>query len=107
MPFGASNASEPVVFRYPTRLDTFNQPAVGDQNDLLVADCLFAPGAVEENDSQANQVAADAILYAPPESPTLSALDQVVVRGEVYEVIGKPRYWMNEGYEISLRRVTG
>jgi hypothetical protein len=31
----------------------------------------------------------------------------VVIRGEVYEVIAKPRYWLNEVYEIPVRVVTG
>jgi hypothetical protein len=107
MPFGASNASEDVVFRYPPRLDTFHQPAAEATNDILVTDCLFAPGSGRENEVHARQVEADGTLFAPPESPPISPQDQVVIRGEVYEVIEKPRYWNNEGFEIPVRLVTG
>lgn len=106
MPFGSDN-SEPVLFRYPARLDTFNQPISGSGRDVTVEDCLFAPGAGRENQVHANQAQADGTLFAPPDAPAISAQDQVVVRGDTYEVIERPRYWLNEGYEIPLRIVTG
>lgn len=107
MPFGSSNASEDVIFRYPARLDTFHQPLAEAANDILVQDCLFAPGAGRENEVHADQVVADGTLFAPTDAPPITAQDQVVVRGQVYDVIAKPRYWNNEGYEIPLRLVTG
>lgn len=106
MPFGSSNA-EDVIFRYPPRLDTFQQPIAGSAQQIIVQDCLFAPGAGRENDAQAHQVIADAVLYAPADAPALTAQDQVIVRGQIYEVTEKPRLWNNEGFEIGLRRVTG
>lgn len=106
MAFGSSNA-ETVIFRYPVRLDNFHHPIPGSGIDVVVEDCLFAPGAGRENEVHANQVQADGTLFAPPEAPTITARDQVVVRGEVYDVIEKPRLWLNEGYEIPLRLVTG
>jgi hypothetical protein len=107
MPFGSSNA-EDVVFRYPVLLDTFQQPIDGaGPVTIIVRDCLFAPGAGRENEAQAHQVVADAVLYAPIDAPALTAQDQVIARGQIYEVIEKPRLWNNEGFEIGLRRVTG
>jgi hypothetical protein len=106
MPFGGSN-TEPVIFRYPPRLDTFQQPIAGSGIDVLVEDCLFAPGAGRENEVHANQVQADGTLFAQPEAPILSAQDQVVIRGDVYDVIERPRYWLNEGWEVPVRIVTG
>lgn len=107
MPFGSSNI-EDVVFRYPVLLDTFQQPIDGaGPVTVVVRDCLFAPGAGQEQTTHARQVSADAMLYAPVDAPALTAQDQVLVRGETYEVIEKPRLWNNEGYEIALRRVTG
>jgi hypothetical protein len=107
MAFGSSANSETVLFRYPVRLDVFQRPVAGSATEVIVEDCLFAPGTGGENQTHANQVVADATLYAPPESPAITAADQVVARGEIYEVIEKPRLWTNEGYEIPLRRVTG
>jgi len=106
MAFGSSNA-ETVIFRYPARLDNFQHPIPGSGSDVVVEDCLFAPGAGRENEVHANQVQADGTLFAPPEAPGLTARDQVVVRGDVYDVIEKPRLWLNEGFEIPLRLVTG
>lgn len=107
MPFGSSANSEDVIFRYPPRLDTFRRPIPGTGRDVLVPDCLFAPGAGREIEVNANQVQADGTLFAPPESPEITAHDQVVIRDEVYDVAEKPRYWMNEGYEIPVKLVTG
>lgn len=106
MAFGSSN-TEDVVFRYPPRLDTFNLPIPGSAVQIIVQDCLFAPTGGRENEVHAHQVVADATLYAPDGAPALSAQDQVVVRGQTYDVIEKPRFWTNEGYEIPLRLVTG
>ena len=106
MPFGSSN-SETVIFRYPRRFDNYHHPIPGTGTDIAVEDCLFAPGAGRENEVHANQVQADGTLFAPVEAPAITARDQVVVRGEVYDVIEKPRLWLNEGYEIPLRLVTG
>ncbi len=106
MPFGGN--VETVLFRYPVRFDTFHQQiAGGPQADTIVDGCLFAPGSTDENDAQAHQVRADATLFAPEDAPVLTARDQVVVRAQVYEVIGFPKLWFGEGYEIQLRKVTG
>lgn len=107
MAFGSSANSETVIFRYPVRLDTFRQPLPGSGLEVTVEDCLFAPTGGRENDAQAQQSVADGTLYAPPESPVITEKDQVIVRGETYEVIEKPRFWTNEGYEIPLRLVRG
>jgi hypothetical protein len=106
MAFGGN--VEAVLFRYPARFDTFHQQiSGGPQADTIVEGCLFAPGATDEQDDQAHQVRADATLYAPEDAPVLTARDQVVARGLVYEVIGFPKLWAGEGYEIPLRRITG
>lgn len=107
MPFGSSANSEAAVFRYPPRYDTFHRPIPGTGRDVVVEDCLFAPGAGRENEVHANQVEADGTLFAPPDAPEITAQDQVVLRGDVYEVAERPRYWLNEGYEIPLKLVTG
>lgn len=106
MPFASGN-TESVIFRYPPRLDTFNDPIAGSGRDVPVEECLFAPGAGRENEVHAQQVQADGTLFAPDDAPPISAQDQVVIRDEVYEVIERPRYWLNEGYEIPVKIVTG
>jgi len=107
MAFSGGASAETVIFRYPVRYDTFHRPLPGSGVDITVDECVFAPGAGRENEVHAEQVVADGTLYAQPDSPPLSALDQVVVRGEVYDVVEKPRVWLNEAVEIPLRRVTG
>lgn len=107
MAFSGGNSAEPVIFRYPQRLDTFHRPIPGTGVDLVVEDCVFAPGAGRENEVHANQVQADGTVFAQPDAPIITAQDQVVIRGEVYDVIEKPRVWLNEAVEIPVRRVTG
>jgi hypothetical protein len=105
--WSSGGSGEPVLFRYPPRYDTFQHPVDGTGVDVAVDDCVFAPGGGQENDVHADQVVADAELYCPPDVPRITAQDQVVVRGEVYDVVQKPRYWLNETVILVLRRVTG
>lgn len=107
MAWSAGTSGEPVIFRYPPRHDTFHHPIPGTGVDIVVEECVFAPGAGREIEVHASQVIADGTLFVSPEAPVITAKDQVVVRGEVYDVIEKPRYWLNETVEIPLRRVTG
>lgn len=107
MPFGASANSETVIFRYPPRTDNYGDPIPGTGLDVEVPDCLFAPGPGREVEVHAAQVRADGTVFAPPEAPKITAADQVVIRGEVYEVAERPREWLNEGVEIPVRIVTG
>lgn len=107
MAFGSSASSETVIFRYPPRLDTFRKPIPGTGREVLVEDCLFAPGAGREVEVHAQQTQADATLFVPPDAPVITEKDQVMVRGEIYDVVEKPRLWLNEGIEVPLRFVRG
>jgi hypothetical protein len=107
MAFSGGNSAESVIFRYPVRLDTFHRPISGTGIDIVVEECVFAPGAGRENEVHANQVMADGTVFAQPDAPAITAKDQVIIRGEVYDVIEKPRVWLNEAIEIPVRRVTG
>jgi hypothetical protein len=107
MAFSGGNSAESVIFRYPVRLDTFHRPIAGTGIDIVVEECVFAPGAGRENEVHANQVMADGTVFAQPDAPEITAKDQVIIRGEVYDVIEKPRVWLNEAIEIPVRRVTG
>lgn len=107
MAFSGGNSAETVIFRYPVRLDPFRHPIPGTGVDIEVEECVFAPGAGRENEVHANQLLADGTVFAQPDAPEITAKDQVVIRGEVYEVIEKPRVWINEAIEIPVRRVTG
>lgn len=102
-----SNNSETVIFRYPPRRDVFGDPIPGTGRDVPVEGCLFAPGPGREVEVYAAQVQADGTVFAPSEAPTITAHDQVVIRGEVYEVSARPRVWLGEGTEIPVRIVTG
>jgi|SRR6188768_2954089 len=106
MAFGSSN-SEAVIFRYPPRRDNFGDVIPGSGRDVLVENCLFAPGPGREVEVHASQVSADGTVFAQPDAPAITALDQIVIRGELYEVVERPRVWLNEGTEIPVRIVTG
>jgi hypothetical protein len=102
-----SGNTETVIFRYAPTLDTYGDPIVGSGGDVSVEGCLFAPGATSENLAQANQASSEATLYAPEDAPKISPKDQIVVRGDVYAIVGRPKLWLGEGFEILLRFVTG
>lgn len=102
-----SNNAETVIFRYPPRLDNYGDPVPGTGQDVVVEGCLFAPGPGREVEVHAAQVLADGTVFAPPEAPAISAHDKVIIRGEIYEVVERPRVWLNEGTEIPVRIVTG
>lgn len=106
MAFGSSNA-ETVIFRYPVRYDSYGDAIPGSARDISVDGCLFAPGPGREVEVHAAQVSADGTIFAPPDAPGITAQDQVVVRGDVYDVVERPRVWLNEGTEIPVRIVTG
>ncbi len=106
MPFGSNNA-ETVIFRYPPRTDTFGDLIPGSGREVVVDGCLFAPGPGREVEVHASQVSADGTVFAPVEAPPITAADQVIIRGDVYEVVERPRVWLNEGTEIPVKIVTG
>ena len=106
MPF-TSNNSEPVIFRYPPRYDNFGDLIPGSARDVLVEGALFAPGPGREVEVHAAQVTADGTVFVNPDAPPITAHDQVVIRGEVYEVAERPRVWLNEGTEIPVKIATG
>ncbi|MBQ1047856.1 hypothetical protein KBX50_05205 [Micromonospora sp. C51] len=93
------------VIRPPGR-DAFGDPLPGTAIETLVPGCLFAPGPSTENQIAAMQVDSDATIYAPP-GVDVRPTDRIRVRGEVYEVAGKPQDWGRAGVVILLRQVTG
>lgn len=107
MAWSSGGFGETVVFRYAPAFDTFHQMVPDTGGDVPVDDCVFAPEGGSENDQQQQHVTASGELYCPPDVPDISAQDQVVVRGEVYDLVQKPRYWLGETVILTLRRVTG
>lgn len=102
-----SNNAETVVFRYPARRDAFGDLIPGSGRDVTVDGALFAPGPGREVEVHAAQVTADGTIFVDPDAPPITAQDQVIIRGDLYEVVERPRVWLNEGTEIPVRIVTG
>jgi len=98
--------TEPIVIVHPPGRDAFGDPVPGETTETTVEDCLFAPGASRELEVNANQVAADGTVFAPPDTPVTPA-DRVRIRGVLYEVAGAPRLWLDALVEIPVRLVTG
>jgi hypothetical protein len=103
--FGAGD-TEAVVIVHPPQRDGQGDPIPGTGSQVVVPDCLFAPGASREMQDNANQVQADGTVFAPPGTP-VDAHDQVRIRGQLYDVAGQPREWLNALTEIPVRRTTG
>lgn len=105
MAFASSNG-ETVIVRTPPRRDNYGDVIPDSAATVTVPDCLVAPGASTEADEHSVQVVADADVYMP-EGYTPTARDQMIIRGETYEVVGKPQLWLNEGIVVSVRLVVG
>lgn len=94
-----------MIVRPPGR-DGFGDPLPGTAVEIPVPGCLFAPRSSAENLTGATQVGADGDVYAPAGTDARPT-DQVRVRGELYEVDGRPADWGSSGVVIPVRRVTG
>ncbi len=96
-----------VLVRSPGK-DEFGDPLVGVDVTVTITGVLFEPGATRENEVNANQVEADGTLYVDPElGIDFDPADQLIIRGERYQVVGRPRYWLNRLVEVPVRIVTG
>lgn len=87
----SAGITETAIFRYATKTDTYGDPIPGTGRDVQVEGCLFAPSATSENLARANQVSSEAALYAAEDAPKINAPDQLVVRGDVYAIVGRPK----------------
>ena len=98
-----------VVVVRPPKKDGFGDPLPGSAVAFEIPGCLFAPGPTTEVLDGANQVQADGAVYAPPGPPSTDVRpgDQVLVRGDLYEVDGKPQDWGGAGVVILLNLITG
>ena len=98
--------TETVTVIRPAGRNAFGDPQPGSAVEFDVPGCLVAPGTSTEPGFADNQVDTDAAVYAPPASD-FRATDQVRVRGDVYNVVGKPQVWAGFGVVVGLRQVTG
>lgn len=105
MAFAVGETETVTVIRPPGK-DTFGDPLPGAQPEFDVEGCLFAPGSSSEYQLNANQVVTGGTVYAPP-GTNVRETDRLRVRGDVYEVDGKPGVWGGVGVEIRLRLATG
>lgn len=101
----AGNAETFFIVRPPGK-DRFGDPLPGGPIEIPLPGCLFAPGSSVENLNGANQTEADGAVYAPAGTVVL-ATDKMRVRGDLYEVVGKPADWGASGVVIDLSLVTG
>jgi hypothetical protein len=106
MTTGFGELSETITIIHPLQRDEWGDPVPGTGTEQVVEDCLFAPGATREIEVNQNTVQADGTVFAPPDV-VVSAHDRVLIRGEEYQVAGKPRVWRNTLTEIPVRLVSG
>ena len=100
--------TESVTVVRPPGKAKFGDPAAGSPVESELAGALFAPGASSELNSGANSVDTDAALYLEGNTETgVLPTDRIRVRGEMYEVVGKPAIWAGFGTVIQLRRFAG
>ncbi len=97
---------ETITIIHPLQRDEWGDPVAGSGTEVEIEDCFFAPGATREIEVNANTVQADGTVYGPPDIE-VGAHDRVRIRGEEYQVAGKPRLWLNAFVEIPVRLVSG
>ncbi len=100
---------EDITIVRPAPLDKFGDPIPDSASTETVSSgWLFAPGGSTELLDGQNSVDWDAQLYrlGPDGGEDIQPSDQVRVRGELFEVVGRPAVW-TAGTVINLRRFTG
>jgi hypothetical protein len=101
------NTEQVTIVRPPGKVK-FGDRATGPAVEFPLDGVMFAPGASAENNDGANSVDTDGALYAQGNTETgVLPSDRIRVRGEMYEVVGKPAIWAGFGTVIQLRRFTG
>lgn len=87
-----------VVRRVPSSEDNvYGQPAgLVDGESFVVAGCAVAPAALVSQSSRETvepfreDLTWQLNVYLPGDQPPVHAADRVVVRGELYDVVGRP-----------------
>lgn len=90
----------------PPLLDPFGDPVPGSSTEQQVGGCLFAPGSSEEEGLGTNQVVTDGAVYGPV-GMDVKHSDRIRIRGDLYEVIGKPQRWGTFGTVVAVRLWNG
>lgn len=102
-----------VVVRKQKRDGFGNRPAGATQR-WSVPGWNFAPGPSQEMGAGGGQVETDGTLYGPPVLDInlivpggIKATDEIEVRGDPYNVVGRVQDWGSAGAVIVLKLVTG
>ena len=98
--------TETVTVIRPPDLDQFGDPVPGSSIEYDVGGCMFAPGSSDEGGVGTNQVVTDGAVYGPADMDDQHA-DRIRIRGDLYEVIGKPQRWGTFGTVAAVRLYNG
>ncbi len=102
----AGFSGETVTVIRPPTLDQFGDPLPGTSVEYPVGGCMFAPGSSDEAGLGTNQVVTDGAVYGPA-SMDVQHSDRIRIRGDLYEVIGKPQRWGSFGTVVAVRLYNG
>ncbi len=98
--------TETVIVVRPPPVDQFGDPLAGATTQHSVGGVLFAPRESNESGLGTNQVVSDGDIYGPA-GMDVQFSDRVIIRGELYEVIGKPQRWGTAGTVVAVRLFNG
>jgi hypothetical protein len=98
--------TETVTVIRPPVLDQFGDPVPGTSPEHQVGGVLFAPGSSDEAGLGTNQVITDGAVYGPADMDVRHS-DRILIRGDLYEVIGKPQRWGTFGTVAAVRLYNG
>jgi hypothetical protein len=98
--------AETVTRIRPPAVDAYGDPVAGDADELDIDGWVIAPLSSTEDTDRAETVASGFTLYRYAAADVLPT-DQLRIRGDVHEVVGRVRVWSDVGIELETRRVTG
>lgn len=90
-------------------IDIYNVPVPGEDDEISIDQCLFAPGRTSEPVEEGRTPVLDeADVYAPAGTVVLPT-DRAMIRGDLWAVQGEPEDWSGGpgGVVFHVKRVTG
>lgn len=92
MPSLRTGKTVTLVHRQVTGRDSYGNDIYGT-TEKTVEGCAVSPGNSSEDWQGTEQITADITVHMPPGTVVDMPLDQVIVDGTEYNVVGDPRSW--------------
>lgn len=104
-----SLGGESIIRRRPGGFDGFGNPTASTVPDLPLSGCAVYPRGSTEDSGRSATVVVGYTLLIPDTTVDIVESDQVIWRGQVYEVEGEPGIWpyfdgTDAGLQVAMKR---